>query len=75
MFAMYYVEIDAEYITLQQFLKAAEVISSGGMAKHYLAETPVKVNDVIENRRGRKLYPNDVIEIEGYEPFTIVHQQ
>lgn len=69
---MYHVEIDAEYITLQQFLKAATVISSGGMAKHYLAETPVQVNHETENRRGRKLYPNDVIEISGYEPFMIV---
>ncbi|MGL5296340.1 MAG: S4 domain-containing protein YaaA [Culicoidibacterales bacterium] len=72
---MYYVEIDAEYITLQQFLKAADIISSGGMAKHYLAESLVLVNDQPENRRGRKLYPNDVIVIDGYDPFTITPLQ
>ena len=72
---MCYVEIEGEYITLQQFLKAAELISSGGMAKHYLAETPVKVNTEIENRRGRKLYPNDIVEVDGYEPFTITGKE
>lgn len=71
---MYHVEIDEAYITLQQFLKAAEIISSGGMAKHYLEASPVIVNQASENRRGRKLYPNDIIEIDGHEPFMIIAQ-
>lgn len=52
-----------EYITLNVLLKITDVISTGGMAKVFLAENPVLVNGVSENRRGRKLYHGDVIEV------------
>lgn len=55
--------INTEYITLGQLLKLADLISSGGMAKWYLNEYHVLVNQVEENRRGRKLYSNDQVEI------------
>lgn len=48
--------LKSDYITLGQFLKEIAEISSGGMAKHYLQETNVLVNEEPENRRGRKLY-------------------
>lgn len=50
-----------EYITLQSALQVVGVISTGGMAKIYLAENNVSVNDVPENRRGRKLYSGDKV--------------
>ena len=52
-----------EYITLNVLLKITDVISTGGMAKVFLAENTVLVNGVSENRRGRKLYHGDVIEV------------
>ena len=55
--------INTEYLTLGQLLKLADLISSGGMAKWYLNEHQVLVNQVEENRRGRKLYSNDQVEI------------
>ncbi len=61
------VKINTEYITLQQLLKMENIISSGGEAKYYLAENKVLVNNELENRRGRKLYPNDIIIIEKKE--------
>ena len=54
-----------EYITLQSLLKVSGIIDTGGMAKHYLSENKVIVNGEEENRRGRKLYPNDKIEVEN----------
>ncbi|RLK62829.1 S4 domain-containing protein YaaA [Atopobacter sp. AH10] len=57
--------ITGEYITLGQFLKLAEIISSGGMARAYLAEYSVFVNGEEENRRGRKIYPKDQVEVPG----------
>ena len=54
---------DEEYITLNVLLKIADVISTGGMAKIFLAENTVLVNGEEENRRGRKLYRGDVIEV------------
>ena len=53
-----------EYITLQSLLKLTGVIDTGGMAKIYLANNEVLVNSELENRRGRKLYPNDIVEVE-----------
>ena len=61
------VKIDTEYITLQQLLKMEDFISSGGQAKYYVQENSVFVNNELDNRRGRKLYPGDVVKIENKE--------
>lgn len=54
---------DEEYITLNVLLKIGDIIETGGMAKAYLAGNPVLVNGESENRRGRKLYHGDVIQV------------
>ena len=61
---------DQDYITLQSALQITDIISTGGMAKVYLAENPVIVNGESENRRGRKLYQNDVVQV-GKDTFVI----
>ncbi len=58
-------KLNSEYIKLDQFLKMANIISTGGEAKFYLVENEVLVNGVKENRRGRKLYPGDIVTVEG----------
>ena len=57
--------IHTEYIELQNVLKKENVISTGGEAKIYLKENEVFVNDILETRRGRKLYPGDQIRIKS----------
>ena len=59
------IKITTEYVTLGQFLKLADIISSGGEAKFAVKEMDIYVNGEREDRRGRKLYPNDQITIEG----------
>lgn len=66
--------IDNEYITLGQALKLTNVISSGGMAKWYLQENNVYVNGEVDNRRGRKLYDGDVLNIPRFGKFVIVNK-
>lgn len=66
------VSITTEYITLGQFLKLADCIDTGGQAKPFLAEYEVFVNGERENKRGKKLYNNDIIAVEGYGKFKIV---
>lgn len=61
------IKIDTEYITLGQFLKLADIISSGGEAKFAVKELDIVVNNEKENRRGRKLYINDLICVDGNE--------
>lgn len=58
-------KLNSEYIKLDQFLKMANIISTGGEAKFYLIENEVLVNGMKENRRGRKLYPGDIVIVEG----------
>ena len=53
-----------EFITLTQFLKFINFISTGGQAKWYLQEKEVYVDDELETRRGRKLYPGMKVRID-----------
>lgn len=62
--------IKTEYIELQQLLKMEDLISSGGQAKYFLAENEVLVNDIKEDRRGKKLRKGDIIKI-GKEEYKI----
>lgn len=50
-------------IDLDQFLKWAGIVKSGGEAKHLIQEGWVKVNGRIETRRSRTLKPGDVIDV------------
>lgn len=59
------INIDSEYIKLDQFLKLADAVSTGGHAKFLILEGLVKVNGEVETRRGKKLRSNDVVEVEG----------
>ncbi|MGL4912605.1 MAG: S4 domain-containing protein YaaA [Romboutsia sp.] len=59
------ITIESEYIKLDQFLKLADLASTGGHAKFLILEGLVKVNGEVEIRRGKKLRPQDIIEVEG----------
>jgi ribosome-associated protein len=65
------IKIDTEYITLGQFLKLADVIQSGGMAKWFLSEHDVFINGEQDQRRGRKLRSGDQVSIPGFGEFSI----
>lgn len=56
-----------EYIKLDQFLKLAEVVQTGGEAKFLIRSGAVLVNGQVETRRGRKLHDGDVVVVEGEE--------
>ena len=58
-------KISTEYITLGQFLKFANIIETGGREKEFLKTNVVLVNSIEENRRGRKLYRGDVVEVSN----------
>lgn len=59
------VEITTEYITLGQLLKFVGIIRSGALAKEFLASNIIYVNGEEENRRGKKLYKGDIINIKS----------
>jgi S4 domain protein YaaA len=66
--------ISTDYITLGQLIKLANVFESGGMIKAYLQDHGAVVNGEQDSRRGRKLYPGDVVEIEGAGTYTVIKQ-
>ncbi len=57
---------DEPFITLGVLLKITGIIDTGGQAKYFLAENKVLVNGEEDNRRGRKLYHGDVIEVANH---------
>lgn len=65
------VEIKDEFIKLGQLLKLASFVSSGVEAKMVIQDGLVKVNGEVETRRGKKIYPQDVVEFDGQEVTVI----
>ena len=59
--------ITSDFITLGQFLKKINVISSGGEQKSFLEMHKAMVNGTIEKRRGKKLRDGDVVEINSLQ--------
>lgn len=57
------VKITTPFIKLDQFLKFAGIVENGSDAKYIINLGCVKVNDEEELRRGRKLYPGDVVNV------------
>ena len=58
-------KISTEFIRLEQFLKLCDIAATGGQAKQRILDGQVMVNEEPELRRGRKLYPGDVVTVEG----------
>ena len=56
---------DEPFITLGVLLKITGIIDTGGQAKFFLSENTVLVNGEEENRRGRKLYHGDKIQVQN----------
>ena len=59
------IKIKDEFITLGQFIKLVDLVFSGGEVKYFLANNEVLINNELDSRRGRKLYKDDLIKIEG----------
>ena len=49
------IQIEDNFITLNQLLKLTNLFDSGGFIKAYITEEGVYVNGTLEFRRGRKL--------------------
>ena len=59
------IEITTEYIKLQDLLKFAGVMDTGGMAKEVIQAGEVKVNGEVCTMRGKKLRPGDKADWRG----------
>ena len=59
------VTITTEYIKLQDLLKLADAVSTGGEAKIRVQEGEVLVNGETCTHRGRKIRPGDKVDYHG----------
>lgn len=66
------VKIDTEYIKLDQFLKLAGVVQTGGQGKNLIQEGSISVNNETCTQRGKKLRKDDIIEIKGNQSYIVV---
>lgn len=67
-------EISTEYIKLQDALKFANVVGSGGEAKVLIQEGQVKVNGEVCTMRGKKLRPGDTFALENLKFLIGAHE-
>ena len=58
------IKIKTEYITLGQFLKFSGIITNGCEAKVFIENNNIFIDDILEKRRGRKIYKNSLIKVE-----------
>lgn len=59
------VTITTEFIKLQDLLKLANLVETGGEAKERIQGGEVQVNGEICTMRGKKMRPGDVAKIDG----------
>jgi Uncharacterized conserved protein len=58
------VQINTEFIKLDQFMKWVGACDNGAMAKGFILDGFVKVNGNIELQRGKKLRNGDIVEFD-----------
>ena len=64
------IPITTEFIKLQDAMKLANLVESGGEAKLLIQEGQVFLNGEVCTQRGRKLRPGDSFAFQG-QSFTI----
>lgn len=66
------IHIETEYIKLQDLLKFAAAVSTGGEAKTLIQEGDVTVNGEVCTMRGKKIRPGDDVALRD-EHYTVTY--
>ena len=67
------ITIKGEYIRLQDLLKFASLVSTGGEAKLRIQEGEVQVNGEVCLQRGKKIRPGDQVLFQG-QSYTVDYE-
>ena len=67
------IKITTEFIKLQDLLKFANLVSTGGEAKIIIQEGEVKVNGEVCTQRGKKIRPGDDVVLDG-QHYTVAYE-
>lgn len=68
------ISINTEKIQLDQFLKWAGILESGGQVRPMLDEGLIFVNGVKETAKRKQLHPGDVVKIIDIGEYEIVRE-
>lgn len=68
------IAITTEFIRLQDLMKLADLVASGGEAKVLIQDGQVLVNGAVCLQRGRKLRPGDRISYRGRSCTVAYHE-
>jgi ribosome-associated protein len=68
------VAISTEFIKLQDAMKFANAVPTGGLAKNEIQEGNVTVNGEVCTMRGKKLYPGDKFGFDGDTYLICIHE-
>lgn len=60
---------------LDQYLKWQGLAATGGEAKQRIQAGDIKVNGLVETRRGRQLATGDAVEVDGREVLVMPQQR
>ena len=66
------ISIETEFIKLDQFLKFAGIVQTGGQAKMMISDGMIVVNEKPAFERGKKIRKDDIVEIKDHEIFIVV---
>ena len=62
--------IKTEFIKMDQLLKYADISPTGGHAKYLIKNNLIKYNGEIDTRRGKKVYPGDIVTVDISEDYN-----
>lgn len=66
------ISINTPTINLDQFLKWAGILQTGGQIRPMLDDGMIAVNGIIVRERRKKLFPGDIIKIKGLGQWTVI---
>ena len=65
------IKIETDMIQLDQFMKWASILQSGGEIRFLLEEKKIFVNGILCTAKRKKLYPGDKVEIKSIGTYLI----
>ena len=68
------VKISTDVIQLDQLLKWMGLTETGGQARFLIDAGQIKINECVTTERRRKIYPGDLLVIEGQQ-YRIIQEK
>lgn len=68
---MQIIEINTEYIKIDQLIKYAGIVGNGSDVKFMILDGLVRVNGKLCTQRNKKIRSGDIIEIEDYDTLKV----